>query len=168
MKGSRLGSNLLEPDDDSDSLDLNQEESSKLVNMGNDRTKGAGEDEESSEDEFGLKDDPDLDKAKNVGAQVKGQDNEDDDDDFFDNDDEDASVASKANQKSSSVVTLPQLSANKLSRETISSSVAAPKAGPAKRSPVQAKEESKENADASSSDFKKLMSLTLEQQKKKN
>ena len=53
MKGSRLGSNLLVPDDDfDDGSEDGEDDSSKLVRNGNDRTKNA---DESSDDEFGLK-----------------------------------------------------------------------------------------------------------------
>ena len=60
MKGSRLGSNLLVPDDDfDDGSEDGEDDSSKLVRNGNDRTKNA---DESSDDEFGLKEDQAIKK----------------------------------------------------------------------------------------------------------
>ena len=92
-----------------------------------------------SDDEFGLKDDPDL---MQIELDVGGAGEENDDDDFFDGDDDKQTTRYPANsilqhqQKPQQVVSLPKLDINKLSSEM--------------------------------TDFKKLMTLTLEEQKKKN
>ena len=92
-----------------------------------------------SDDEFGLKDDNDLNQIQiNVGAENNDDEQKViDDDDFFGSDDEPTgNSAPLPQQQSQQVVPLPKLGVEKLSSEM--------------------------------SDFKKSMLLTIEQQKKKN